>query len=404
MVASGGVMAIFGFVYWLVAARFYPTEEVGIGTAVIAAAMLVATLARFGLEVAIVRFLPDQENKSDMINTSITIAGLFSVIISLIFIAGLKLWSPDLIGVLHKVEFVLLFILYTSTFATGTIQSNLFMAFRAGKYALWRSILTGLRIPVVIILSSFGTIGIFSGFGFASVFTFIISIYFIAKLQPGYRFMPIIRKDMTLNMMGFSFGNYIAETLKALPQYVLPLIIVGVLDPTKTAYFSIAWAISSLLLMVSYMGSFVLLAEVSYSTESQSVLLLRAAKLILIMSIPVILIFLFLGKPILTAFGGEYADNAYVLLQLLSVAAIPYAINSLYVTMDRIRKGIKVTVLIYLIIFVLTLLGSYMLMKPMGINGVGVAWLGANLVVSLSIISKYLGQRLISRYRRETKS
>lgn len=396
MVAGNGLMAVFGFLFWMIAARSYSTEAVGLAIALISATFLIAVLSRLGLDVAIVKFLPEEKEKGDMLNTCLTIAGLTSLVLSLIFIAVVKLWAPDLVFIQENVGYALVFVVFTLISTISQIQNNAFIAFGAAGLAFWRCTITGLRIPLLISLSAFGAIGIFSGWGAGICLATIAGIGFTIKLQTGYRLVPLIRRGIATNMLSFSFGNYIAEILRESPQRILPLLIVSILGPTMGAYFGIAWAISSMLFIIPHMAGFVLIAESSFPSERILPLFIRAVKLILVLSVPGILTLVFLAKPILSLFGSGYSQNSLWLLRILAFSSLPLAINILYITIDRIRKRIKSSILVYLSIFVFTLVGSYILMKEMQVIGVGIAWLGANLVLSLILSSKMLKMSGIS--------
>jgi len=54
--ALGGA---FGFIFWVLAAKIYPKEDVGIATALISSLSLVILLSRFGLNQSLVRFFPE---------------------------------------------------------------------------------------------------------------------------------------------------------------------------------------------------------------------------------------------------------------------------------------------------------------------------------------------------------
>ena len=51
--------AVSGFFFWLIAARFYSTEDVGLATAIIAAMSLISMLSLLGFDISLVRFLPE---------------------------------------------------------------------------------------------------------------------------------------------------------------------------------------------------------------------------------------------------------------------------------------------------------------------------------------------------------
>lgn len=51
----------FGFLFWILAARLYPKEDVGVATALISSMALLVLLSRFGLDQSIIRFFPERD-------------------------------------------------------------------------------------------------------------------------------------------------------------------------------------------------------------------------------------------------------------------------------------------------------------------------------------------------------
>ena len=102
LMSANAMSAVFGFAFWVIAARFYPAEAVGLASAVIAAVGLLACLANLGFGYGLIRFLPDAGTKSNsLLNSSFTITILASMLVSLIFLGGLGFWSPALLF-LHR--------------------------------------------------------------------------------------------------------------------------------------------------------------------------------------------------------------------------------------------------------------------------------------------------------------
>jgi O-antigen/teichoic acid export membrane protein len=107
LMAANVINAAFGFLFWTLAARLYPPQEVGLAAAAVSAAGLVAMLAVLGLDHAVVRFLPRAADAPQgLINSSLTIGTAAPLALSLVFIAGLGLWSPALLPLRQSPVFV----------------------------------------------------------------------------------------------------------------------------------------------------------------------------------------------------------------------------------------------------------------------------------------------------------
>lgn len=85
-----------GFIFWVLVTQFYSEVAVGFSSAVISAMGLLATVSVLGLDVSLIRFLPQAEKPRELINTCFTIGTLSSLIISVAFPSSLNLWPPVL--------------------------------------------------------------------------------------------------------------------------------------------------------------------------------------------------------------------------------------------------------------------------------------------------------------------
>ena len=88
LVMTSGITSLLGFVFWIVVARFYPAEDVGLASAIIAAVTLLAGFTHLGLDAALVRFLSQAgKDANSLINTVFTVAILTSIVGASIYIA-----------------------------------------------------------------------------------------------------------------------------------------------------------------------------------------------------------------------------------------------------------------------------------------------------------------------------
>lgn len=382
-----------GYIFWLVVARFYSPLELGLATAIISAINLIAMFSVFGLDFGLIRYLPDEEDKQSLINSCLTMVGLSSLVITLIFLLGLNLWSPPLVFIRENIIYLILFIIFTLSISLLSLQSNVFIAFRNTKYVFIQNLITTLRLPLVILLIGFGVLGVFFSYGVGIFMALIIGPKFIAKIYPSYRLKPTIKKSILSEMLNYSFGNYLATVFETAPRYILPLLIVFILDVESAAYFYISWSISALLLMVPRATSFSLFAEGSFDKNNLRKNAIKAIRFIFLLLIPMICGVLFFGNYVLSIFGDVYSKNAFQMLLLLAIASIPYSVNATYITTKRVNKKTNVIINTYGFIAIFTIVVSYLLMIKIGLIGVGIAWISAQSIVALAISMRYLFRR-----------
>ena len=72
LMLNTGVMAVFGFFFWMINARLYSAEQVGIGTTLISIMTLISSFSVLGLGTGLIRYLPTSERKNKKINAFIS--------------------------------------------------------------------------------------------------------------------------------------------------------------------------------------------------------------------------------------------------------------------------------------------------------------------------------------------
>jgi len=178
MIATSAT-AILGFVFWVVAARFYDPEDVGLASATIAAMGLVVSLSRLGLEMGLVRFLHQSgEDARTTINTVFTVGLLASLAAALIFIAGLSFWSPALIFLRENPGYLVAFVVFCVASTLSTFTDHAFIAERRAGFAMGRSIIFSLlKLPLPVLLAVFfKSFGIFASWGISLIVALLVSV------------------------------------------------------------------------------------------------------------------------------------------------------------------------------------------------------------------------------------
>ena len=399
LLATHGVIALIGFFFWRIADGRYGTEAVGTATALVSAVLLLHTLARLGLDIGLIRFLPDETDKPGMINTSFTIVGFLSAVLALVFVMGVGVWAKTLDIVRDNAWYALLFIAFTvATSLVELLRQGVFVAYRKTQSSLVVEVVGGLRLPLVLAFLSVGAYGIFVAWGLGGLAALAVGIVLVVLAQRSYRPVPAVRRVVVGKMLRFSLGNYMAETLRELPGFVLPIIILGVftakfdgdVGKDMAAYFYIAWTIASVVMMISYATGSSLLAEGSADPGRFGSSTLKALRFMLLLLVAAIVIVFVAGRWVLAWFGSGYEENAFTLLRLLTVSGIPMAINTIYVTQKRMERRMWPVILIYAFVACLTIGAGFALMNRMDMDdrpllGIGIAWLASNSLVAVVV-------------------
>jgi O-antigen/teichoic acid export membrane protein len=386
--------AVVGFVFWIVAARLYSTEEVGQGAALLSAASLLAMLSGLGFSYGLIRFLGASRNPVALINSSFVVVASVSIGAALVYILGPGLWSPAIVSIRQNPAYLLVFALAVPVAALGGLTDNVFIARRTARFVLARNLIFNLlRLVLPVVLAAFlHSFGIFASWGAAVFASLLFSLFlFLPRAQPGYRLSFSVDCKAVGNMLRFSFANYLSDTFWSAPILIVQsILVVRLLGSESNAYFAVAWAMGGVLSAIPAAASLSLLAEGSHDEGKLRQSVWQGLKMTFLVLTPAVILVLVLADKFLLMFGPEYSRNAATLLRLLAVSALPLAINSLYFGTKRVEKNMRVVILLIVLAGAITLGLSYLLMPSKGISGVGIAWLVGQSCVTLVIVSKRL--------------
>lgn len=394
---TSGSISIFGLIFWVIVARFYSPNDVGLASAILSMSTLICAFSTLGLNYSVIRFFAQRDDRNEMINSCFSLVGLTTVIFTIIALVTLQYWSPTLISLRENYFLLVSFVILTVLYAIFSLQSNVFIAARVMKFSFLQNLLFNLlRLPLPLFFVSFGVFGIISSWTVATAIAFLVgSLWLVPKVLTGYRLVPKINMRILREIMPFSFGNYISGVLGSLPTMIMPLLIVNILDVENAAYFLVAWSITIIVSSVPGAVTTSLFAEGSSNQEAEfRSNLIKSTKLIFFLLIPTVLILFIFGDKVLLLFGQTYSENATRLLGLFIIGCIPFAINQIYLTIKRVQIDIKPMIYVNLLAAILVIGGSYLLMKTVGLIGIGIAW-----IFGQGVIAMFIGAYLIIKYK-----
>ncbi len=382
LMLSTGVMAFLGFFFWIINARLFSSEQVGIATTLISVVALIASFSSLGLGTSLVRYLPISKSKNETINTTFTLICIASIVGALFFLINVKFISPTLTFIKDDVILSLLFILFVVASALNQNSESIFIAYRSSKYVLIKTILLSVvKLALPIFLITFGAYGIFMSVGISYAVGFAFTLLLLI-LKFNYFLKLTINGSIIKKLFKFSLGNYIAGFIGGLPAMVLPILILNSIGAKFSAYFYMDMMIASLLYSIPMAVSQSLFAEGSRSENYLKAHLKKTVKIIALLLIPSITITILFGKYILLAFGKEYSSEGVIFLQLLALSGIFVSINYIGNSIFYIKH--KVSLLIFLnIINAFLIISLSLLFIKTNLHGVGVGWLIGEAITSL---------------------
>jgi O-antigen/teichoic acid export membrane protein len=374
-----------GFVYWAVAAHVYSRQALGRSSALISALILLSTLTQLNVSSALQRFLPKAGGSARrLIGYGYAVSSLAALPVAVGFVLLMPRISAQWKFLSSSPPLALLFV------AAALIW---------GVFALEDAALTGLRrTPVVPVENStYGVLklvmliavaGLLPASGiFASWVVPLVVIIPVINYLIFRRFAPQSGSGQPSGfrrgeVLRFTSADYLASLFNQAYGSLLPLIVLSVLGAAANSGFYIASTIAAGPTMIAANFGTALIVEASTNpdrlTELTRGMLLRCTGITLLCTV----VLAVAARPILQIYGNGYANQVAPLLVLLGLAAVPRALIMLTWSLDRVSRRMGRAALTQAVLAILVLVGSRVLLGKYGIEGVGYAWLAANVAVA----------------------
>lgn len=358
-----------GFFFWIIAARIYTVEQVGLATALISSLGLVLLFSRLGLDFSIIRFFPTGD-KNRIFSTSLIITTLASLLAGLAYILLIDHLAPTL-AFLKEPCYLVAFLLIGAANSVAAITGNAFLADRKAENYFIQNIFMALRIPLLIPLAFLGTFGIFGSTGLAFIVASIFALIVLARSLKSIR--PEVDGEFIKRSFKFSSWNYVSNILSTAPTLVLPIMVLNILGEAEAAKYYIAFTMGNLVLIIPSSLGTSLFVEGSHG-EGLKKSVIRAGTASLALLVPAVLALLILGDGFLGMLKGEYAE-ASGLLKIVALSSFPVTVYSLFIPIQNVRMRVEGVVKLNALRCTLLLGLSYLMIQEYGILGIGYAWI-----------------------------
>jgi O-antigen/teichoic acid export membrane protein len=373
-----GANLLLGFGFWVIAARTTSVDAVGLASAVIAAMTLASTAGAIGVGNTLIQLLGstrDPKQWTRTLNGGLVFALICSLACGVVLAVALPFATSSL-EPLRRVPILIAFLVGVCVTALGDTTDRAFVANRATERMLVRNVTAGaVRIGLLVV-----PIALFSGSDLLYVswvvsvaVTIPLGLRLVRGLQPEYR--PAIREgfDEARRLRTTVAGHHAISIGNMAPQYVLPLLVTGILSVGQNAVYFATWRVAGAFFVISVAVATSLFAEISHDHASLHASARRSIKLIGALLVPGILFFALAGREVLGILGPRYEDG-YALLMIFIVASVPDAITNVYVSVLRAQRRFGFATVLTCGMAGLAIVLTVVLLGPLGIIGAGIAW------------------------------
>lgn len=386
--------ASIGFFFWMIAARLYSAENIGITSALVSSAGIIASLSNFGFYSAIIRFLPSSDKRDELFNSAWLASLVIGLLIGLLFIGGIDIFSPSL-QFLKDTGVAFAFLLFLMLEISIAYTSAALLSLRKAEYFFAQNLGFGTRILLLIPMTFVGVLGIFGSILIAYIISFAVGLSLL--IRAGIKIKPAFSCNALNGVLKFSLANYANDFLFIAENSVLPIMILNMIGAKEAGYFYVAFSIASLLYAIPNSIFSSMFVEGSHG-EPLKRIISQSIRFVLVFLIPCGIILYLGGGILLSLFGHEYYENAYDLLKVLTISGIFVAINSMFTASKKIEKNLKSLIFINMLIFILIVSLSYFFIMRFGVIGVGFGWAAGHGITAIIVVIM-----MVSSYRYPSK-
>jgi O-antigen/teichoic acid export membrane protein len=381
--ATTGLTSLFGFVYWVVAARQFSQTAVGYGSATVSAMTLLGTIGMFGLGTMLLGELPRRSSRGGLFAATLVVSAVGSLLLGFGFPPVAQAFGAHFPGIIGTPARLVLFAVgVTVTGATMVLDEGTIGLLRGGVVLtrnLVMSLVKLIALPVVamVLHDAYGV-----GLELAWVLGTIVSLVPAALMlrRGGSRILH--RPDwVLLRKLGkvAAAHNWLNLALQTPPR-IFPLLVTIVVSPSANAAFYVAWMLINFLFMVPASLSTVLFAIVSAAPEVIAEKLRFVLRLSLLIGVPAMIVLAVGAKFALGLFGASYAQVATVPLLLLIVTYIPGLAKTQYIAVCRATNRVSRAAVVLTIAALCELAAVVIGGKLGGLDGLSLGYLGVTIV------------------------
>lgn len=384
---SSALSGLLGAGFWVLAANSTPRAALGEATALVAALMALSMLGQLNLAPALTVFLPAAGSRRlRLVAGSYLTATAASALLGAAFAVGAPRLT-DSFDSLASVPAAAAFAACVAMWSLFALQDAVLAGMRKAAWVPTENALYNIAKFGMLAALGGGTVWVLMGSWIVPATIAILPVTFLlfTRVLPT-RVEPLPGSDGR-TFRRFMAGESTAMAFDQLGVTLLPVLVVVALGPEVGAAFGVAWMTTTALdALVIGMGSSLVVEGSQPGADVRP--MYRALRRRCLVVLGGVIAIGELGAPLfLHAFGKEYADDATAVFRLLMLASLPRALVILAMSAGRAERRISWVVKIHMALAALVPGGALVLGLSIGVEGVGLAWLGAHILVAAGILA-----------------
>jgi O-antigen/teichoic acid export membrane protein len=391
LVLSSAVSSAIGMLFWVLAARLFEQDTVGVNSAALSAVTLLASASHLNLGNAILRFVPVSDRRRALVVGCFAVGLGWGAVVGLGFGIGANVWAPDLVAAFGHPTLIAFYVVSVPIWTVFVLQDSALTAIKRAPLVLVENLAFALlKIALLVVAAWLGLIfGIAVGTLAATALLVVVVVTYLARALRGQAASDphTVQKVTARDLAGFVGADYAGNVAWQTAVFGLPLIVIALTDAGGAAVYGMAWQITyALYLVASGMGK----SMVAHSAGGDSAAIVRARRGMdrkaMTLVLPGAVIVAIGSSLILSVFGRTYAETGALLLALLALSAIPNVVTNSALWEARVRRNRVVQFGLPAATSATVITGTLILIPAIGITGAGWAWLAAQSVAAAAIL------------------
>jgi O-antigen/teichoic acid export membrane protein len=389
LVLSSGLSSVIGLLYWVVAARLFTPDVVGVNNALISTMTLLGVAAQLNLGNALLRFVPVAERSARrLVLTCYAVGTAVAGLGGVVFALGATWWAPELLNAVGGGPLIAFFALSTPVWTVFVMQDYVLTALkRATLVPVENLVFSLLKIALLVpgaLLAFFGAIAV-SWVLATALIVLAVTAYLLRALPssaPDAPPSPVRPRTVAR----FVTADWVGGLSTLAVEFGLPLLVLVTLGAEQAATFGVAWAIAYGLYLISHGMGQSMVAHVAADPAALDAARRSMVTRSLALLLPAALVIVPGAGLILSVFGAHYVATGTTLLALSCLSAVPNVIVTAALFGARVTQQRAVLLGVPTVLALLVIPPALVLMPAFGLTGVGIALLAGQSVMAVAIL------------------
>jgi O-antigen/teichoic acid export membrane protein len=383
--AKVGTMG-FGFLAWIVAARLYPANEVGLASGAVSAVTLCAQIALVGVGSAVITLLPDHIGRpARLLDTSVTLLTLTAAATAVLFLLFARNVLHELDAVAADPVYAVLFVVLAIGGTLGVLFDQVSTARRRGDQVLIRGVAAGAVTLLAVLLIGRWLGGgtsrdIFAAWMLGGLVTSALGLVAMGRAVSGYRYRPDLTRSLATQLSRVGLPNYLLTLTERAPGFVLPIVVTELLSPADNAHWYAAWMMAWVVFVIPIQIGMTSFAEIAREPALAGRIIRHGIRTSLAVGISGALATALLAGPLLGLLGSGYAAAGAFPLRILVIGIVPLTFIQAYFSYCRARRRLGEALTLGTVNSVASIVAPAAAGIAGGLVAMGVAWLGVQAV------------------------